>query len=48
MPGNLDSVPDPRPTPIPDALDRSSVPAHVAVVAQLREVADWVLCDFES
>ena len=32
MPGNSDSVPDPRPTPIPDALDRSSVPAHVAVV----------------
>jgi hypothetical protein len=23
-------------------------PAHQSVVAQLREVADWVLCDFES
>ena len=23
-------------------------PAHQAVVAQLREVMDWVLCDFEA
>ena len=23
-------------------------PAHQAVVAQLREVVDWVLCDFET